>query len=176
MPHWMVSRLQQIKTVTFACEWCGKEHTVAHSEYEGKKFHTCSKECQYAFVSVYLKEKWAQRTPEERKEHGKKTGCGNQHGKGLIDYHKALRPERVERVLVYFNTPTDRDEFPRNIRLMSGTKGATNRYAEAIPMGACTMIAAHHELMKDDPERLTTAFMEEMCGVKCKCKARREEV
>lgn len=174
MSHWTVIQLQQIKTITFNCAWCGKVKTVSMHDYEGRKYHTCSKVCQYALMGVVLKEKWAKATPEQRAAHGKKTGA-NQDGRGLIAYHKALRPARVKRVLEYFNTPTDRDEFPRNVRTREGTKGATNRYNEGIPMGACTIIAAHHELLKDDPERLSTAFLEDMCGVKCKCK-RRESV
>jgi hypothetical protein len=42
-----------------------------------------------------------------------------------------------------------------------------------LPRGTCTLIAAHHEMLKDDPERLTTAFMEEICGVDCKCKVKK---
>jgi len=147
---------------------------VPMHHYQGRKHHTCSKECKHALIGVVLKEKWAKATPEQRAAHGQKTGV-NQNGNSLIEYHKALRPARVKRVLEYFNTPTDRSEFPRNARIREGTKGVTNRYNEGIPMGACTIIAAHHELLKNDPERLSTAFLEDMCGVKCKCKPRREE-
>jgi hypothetical protein len=34
--------------------------------------------------------------------------------------------------------------------------------------GACTIIKKHHETMKDDPERLSTEFIQNLMGRKCK--------
>ncbi len=34
----------------------------------------------------------------------------------------------------------------------------------------CNLIKKHHEEMKDDPEHLTTEFMQKLIGIKCKPK------
>jgi len=56
-------------------------------------------------------------------------------------------------------------EYSRKRRRAAGLpeRGVRGVYTGVV----CTMIKQHHEKMKDDPEHLTTDFMQKMLGRKC---------
>lgn len=161
--------------ITKTCEWCGKTKSLLPSDAHGKVFFTCSPECRGKMMGKIMREKWEALTPEEHKAWSDKIGK-NQNGKGLIDYHKALRPARVSIVVQKMMNPNT-EKGDRN-----GNKGHSEKpnprldADEWMPRGTCTMIAAHHEMLKHDPERLTTEFMQKMCGVDCKCKVNKDKL
>jgi hypothetical protein len=136
-----------------------------------------------------MKKKWASVTPEKREEwvHNMLNSHENS-GQGFIDYYKKSRPERVKKVIELMTKPVEdvrpnqryagrRDKrIRRGIdkeRVLKGNPRLDGK--EWLPRGTCTMIAAHHEMLKHDDQRLTTEFMEEMCGVDCKCKIKKGE-
>ena len=57
------------------------------------------------------------------------------------------------------------NECQRNrLRRINNTKNPRGEYTGAV----CTIIHKHHDDMKDDPEHLTTEFLQELLGRKCK--------
>jgi len=166
------------------CDWCGKTDWVSPQRARrGTRYYTCSKKCKAKMQGKFMKEVWANLTPEARnawEAHLRSAWNADSRthytGQGLIDYHKALRPDRVKKVIEMMSAPTK----AVGTKTRYANKGKANKNPrlqgdEWLPRGTCTMIAAHHEMLKNDPERLTTEFMEEMCGVDCKCKINKEE-
>lgn len=151
--------------VTFTCDYCGKEKTVPKRDFRGKCFHTCSIKCKHGMMGIYMNMKWENLPPKKRDEWLARI---RKNGRGLIAYHKALRPEKVAKVIKYMENirPATRNQIKGHAAGRLGVGG--------IPTGVCTLIAAHHEMLKDDPERLSTEFMEKICGVDCKCKVKRK--
>ena len=166
-------RLNQIE---LTCDWCGKVW-MAEPSRRRPTFTTCSHECRAKAMAVYMKEKWGALTPEERTAWRAKLGKGDHAGQGLIDYHKGLRPDRVKKVIEMMSTPIGKTRAGGRYHVKGKSGKANPRLdgEEWMPKGTCTLIAAHHEMLKDDPERLTTAFMEKMCEVDCKCKIKKKE-
>jgi hypothetical protein len=165
------------KTITFKCDCCGKEKTVPTWRYRGKLYHTCSDECRYKKLKEHMTKVWGELTPEKRKEWASKVGHGKGNGEGLRNYHRTMRPARVAKVIEIMTTPVGEIQpgeryQHRGVHTRYNPRFDKERY---IPMGTCTLIAAHHELLKDDPERLSTEFMQKMCRVECKCKTKAPE-
>jgi hypothetical protein len=126
-------------------------------------------------MGKFMKDKWANLLPSERVAWKEKMCGGGSGADNLIKYHNAKRPENVKKFVEMMSVPPDATiDGSKPVRY--AVKGGSNKHNprfdsdDWLPRGTCTMIAAHHEMMKDDPERLTTAFMEELCGVDCKCK------
>lgn len=142
--------------ITKVCECCGKEKTLYESEYHGKVFFTCSKECQYIMQSRNGKEKWANLSPKKRAEWiNKITSSHACDGQGFIDYWA----EHNEKMLI--NT----------INALKNHKGGISvhdRHNLKISQSPCVLLRAHAIVMKDDPERLTTDFMQHLIGRKCR--------
>lgn len=122
-----------------------------------------------------MREHWASKTPEDREiwisrmKEGRDPDNHN-NANGLIEYHNLMRPERVAKAVEFLKEPPA--GVDRNAR-----KGSNhNRQEAGISNGVCVLLAAHHELLKDDPERLSTEFLEGLIGIKCQCKMRRNEV
>jgi len=79
-------------------------------------------------------------------------------GSGLTEYHNRMRPMRVAGVIEIMSIPPKK--IMPNDRYVCRHKNL--RITHKMPMGVCTQIVAHHEMMKDDPERLTTEFIRKM--------------
>jgi hypothetical protein len=58
-------------------------------------------------------------------------------------------------------------ETPNPVNRTDTKTGGIERNDMKIPRNACTVIKAHHELMKDDSERLSTDFIQSTIGKKC---------
>jgi hypothetical protein len=158
-----------IEKIWITCDWCGKRKYLLPSCARGVQFQSCSVECRSKLTAKFMKEKWKNLTPEERIKWTTKINPENILGQGLIAYHKKLRPARVARVIEVMTAPVPKT-YPHERNANKGESGKGNRIEEAMPRGTCTLIAAHHEMMKNDPERLSTEFMQKMCRVNCKCK------
>lgn len=50
---------------------------------------------------------------------------------------------------------------------MKGTEAAPKVNLAELPKSTCTILKAHNEMLKNDPERLTTGFLQKLIGVKC---------
>lgn len=143
------------------------------SDVHGVVFQACSLKCKCNLMSNVMKEKWANLTPEQYSDWCAKLGKNNKGGRGFINYHKKLRPERVKRVIAAMTSPS-------GIGVRNGCKGKSEKDNQRLhgdewmPRGTCTLIAAHHEMLKDDPERLTTEFIEKLCNIDCKCKVKKD--
>jgi hypothetical protein len=121
-----------------------------------------------------MKEKWANLTPKERGvwKANLKKAAQDRGGNGFIQYYKKLRPAKVKKVIEMMNNPIESTQPGDRYTVKGKSKKANPRLdgGEWMPRGTCTLIAAHHEMLKHDPERLSTEFIEKMCGVDCKCK------
>lgn len=157
----------QSNKVIVTCDLCGKSFSVQRkTALRESNFHACPGECRNTLRSVYAKAAWAALTPEERENRL----IINNSAKGLRDYHKSLRPERVEKVVKFMSEPPKK--MPARYRYT--TTGVNHsRYDAEIPQGVCTILAAHHEMLKDDPERLSTEFMQDIIGTNCQCKTKK---
>lgn len=127
-------------------------------------------------MRVFMKEKWANLTPKERGvwKANLKKAAQDSGGIGFIKYYKKLRPAKVKKVIEMMNNPIESTQ-PGGRYAVKGKSGKINPRFQGkgenwLPRGTCTLIAAHHEMLKHDPERLSTEFIEKMCGVDCKCK------
>ena len=163
--------------IPYTCDWCGKIKMIPPSSANGTVFHACSNKCKYKLLSKTHKDWWKNLTPEQRnliKIHMSENN--HQQGEGLIEWHRALRPARVKKIIEIMSTPpipvTPKERYAHRGR---GHRNPRRDFVEELPRGTCTMIAAHHEMLKNDPERLSTEFMEKMCRVNCKCKRTKEE-
>lgn len=89
---------------------------------------------------------WSKSTEDERKTVVKQRGLINANGyKNLMNYHDSMRPKRVERIL---------SEIALGVRPhLSGT---------------CAILTAHSQLLKDDPDKLTTEFLQNLIQSNCK--------
>jgi hypothetical protein len=157
------------------CDWCGKEKELRITDANnGKVFFTCSRSCRGHMVGLMAKERWANYTPEQRKALVEKMHVGNSYtGEALVEYHRSQRPDRVAKFIMMTSAQTRIPKRKTSQGAYVHSKPATNPRLHAdewLPRGTCTVIAAHHEMLKDDPDRLTTDFMEKMCGVKCRCR------
>ena len=52
-------------------------------------------------------------------------------------------------------------------RYMSNPENALRHYKYNDHKKACKLIQKHHDEMKDDPDRLTTAFIQRIVGTRC---------
>jgi len=161
--------------ITIICDWCGKTKEIYLKNSINTQFKACSASCKRHLMSKFMKDKWANLTQEEY-EHwvdNQSDGHRGQEGKGLTDYHKSLRPAKVSKLIEMMKSPT-KEVGSNKDRYTAKGKGKTKNPRltgdEWMPRGTCTVIAAHHEMLKDDPERLSTAFIQKMCRVDCKCK------
>jgi len=77
---------------------------------------------------------------------------------GLAVYHVRMRPMRVAGVIEIMSIPPDR--IMPNDRYVCRHKNL--RIIHKMPMGVCTQIMAHHEMLKHDPDRLSTEFIQKM--------------
>jgi hypothetical protein len=163
--------------IPYTCDWCGKVKWIHPSNANGVVFHACSDACKHELTRKRHKEWWENLSPERRAEVTSHSGGNN--GKGLSDYHKSLRPERVKQVIDVMGTPpipiTPENRFSRKGRGNRNPRVTDARGHQNLPRGTCTILAAHHEMMKDDPERLSTEFMQKICNVNCKCKVKEAE-
>ncbi len=162
------------------CDWCGKIIDV-HQYRLKQKFVTCSKECKYNMLREYMQDKWDNLTPEQRdvwtSKLGAKDRANDGNSNGLSAYHKSLRPARVKEVVEKMSQPAERTS-PNGRNANKGQSGKYNPRTDPdhwLPRGTCTLIAAHHEMLKDDPERLSTDFMQKICRVNCGCRTKKEE-
>lgn len=161
--------------VEMTCSYCGKVQMVEASRLR-PVFNTCSHKCRAKMMSVFMKDRWESLNPEQRAAWKAKLGGGEHAGKGLSDYHKGLRPERVKKVIEMMSTPIAPTEAGGRWKV-KGKSGKVNPRLDGedwMPKGTCTLIAAHHEMLKHDPERLSTEFLEKICGVNCKCKIKKK--
>ena len=81
----------------------------------------------------------------------------------LSQYYRKLRKKTLPAAIEFYTTPIPEKPSEQHIK---NARQCRAKRAD-IPRGVCTLIQAHHEALKDDPERLTTDFMEEIIGVKC---------
>ena len=158
--------------IPYTCEWCGKTKLIYRSEANGTTFQACSVECRRNLQSVYHKKWWANLTPEERVSVTQHAG----NPKGLIEYHRKRRPLKIKKILELMQTPVEGTK-PHERNLGRGEKynPRLHKQGSSHVFGTCAVISAHHELLKDDPERLSTEFMQKICKVNCKCKKDKEE-
>jgi hypothetical protein len=169
--RWWEEKKPKAPDVTFICDFCGKEKTVRKGDFHGKVFHTCSKSCQYALLGDYLKQKWALLTPGQQKERIDKIQSKNGGSGGntaLVEYHKKKRPERVAKALEIMTTPVPKT--PKSFIERYAIRGKSNkkiRKGNPSAGGVCATIEAHHEMLKNDPERLSTEFIQTIVGKKC---------
>ena len=75
----------------------------------------------------------------------------------LSKYHRGKRSEKL----------------PRYIKVLQD--GRTIKRSSREINGPCIMLMAHHEMLKDDPEHLTTQFLKELTGIKCHCGLRHRD-
>jgi len=94
--------------------------------------------------SAVLKEAWSR--PEVRERHAQKSG-----------YHKMVSLDIVNRVIEIMS-----DDPVKLLGRNTLRRGCdkSQRFVRFMPMGVCTLMRAHREMLKDDPERLSTEFMQ----------------
>lgn len=126
----------------------------------------------YNRPEVRLKQSVAMREvmsrPEIREKHRKamkeywcRPEVKEKHREAMKEYwdKSEIRAKSVARVIEIMSTPFSKTT-PHG-RYSSKGKSGKNR-DKTMPRGVDTLIAAHNEMMKDDPERLSTEFMIEM--------------
>jgi len=119
-------------------------------------------------------------TPEERKEHVRqynKEYCRRPEVKArMAAYAKiyAKRPEVREKMKTYYSRPdvaAKRKKYYARPEIKARWREWYKTYD-----GRCKkVLREHHELMKDDPEHLTTEFLAELVGCNCPVVRRNEE-
>lgn len=146
-----------IKTIKIVkkCDCCGKEKLIYPSEVTGKIFFTCSKECRYVMVGRNNKRIWANLTPEQRKDCILKLNHNPNNGKGFSSYWETHNIKMLNHTVTA-------------IKNHNGMIGVQDRINLKISQSPCVLLKAHAILLKDDPERLTTAFCQTLMGIKCK--------
>ena len=97
-------------------------------------------------MSARLKEAWSR--PEVRERHAQRSG-----------YHGMVSLDKVNRVIEIMSDDPVKSLGRNTLRHECGRN---QRYVRSMPMGVCTLMRAHREMLKDDPERLSTGFMQSM--------------
>ncbi len=115
---------------------------------DNKVCRRCGKEEFYAKELCYscYRRQWLKNNPEKY-EHVKKKNV--QYTKELWKKH----PELKEKSLLKFIESKTHKEL---------------KESESLKKQTCKILREHAEEMKDDPEHLTTEFMQKLIGIKCK--------
>lgn len=108
------------------------------------------------------KEKWANLTPEQRKQWTDNINESHHcDGQGFIDYWA----DHNEKMLAH---------TVNAIQNHKGGISVTERIDMKISQSPCVLLKAHAIIMKDDPERLTTDFLQNLIGRKCRTNVKNE--
>lgn len=142
--------------VTRVCECCGKEKTLYPSEINGKVFFTCSKECKHIMLGRNNKKMWAEMSPQKRAEWIDKINYGHScDGQGFIDYWAVHNEKMLEHTVNAIKNHTGGIQVKERINMK-------------LSQSPCVLLKAHAIIMKDDPERLQTSFIQELIGIRCR--------
>ncbi len=143
------------KRVVKVCDCCGKEKEVYEKDINGILFFTCSDKCKIIMLGRHNKKLWENLTPEERERRiCKLNSAPKNNGKGLTEFWKVHNEKMLD----------------HTVKIMKEHKGIVSVKERAdlkLSQSPRVLLKAHAEVMKNDPERLTTEFCKNLMGIKC---------
>jgi hypothetical protein len=141
--------------IEMVCDNCGKHMFVTKSRTYGKKFFSCSITCRDILTRKCLKEHWDSMTPEQREERVRKiTQTDDGHEKGF----KAYWTKHNEKMVLLVATQLMHPKVIMTTRERKKANLSTN---------TCVMLKAHARVMREDPERLTSEFCQQIINKDC---------
>jgi hypothetical protein len=155
-PYHQGVSMESAPRIVKTCEVCGKEKVINPSRITGKTFFTCSKTCQYIMTGKLNKERWNNLTEEQREKQINRFSIYHKNKRIGFDKYWSAHNEKM---------------LEHTVSVMKDHKGMVKDHERAglnISKNPCILLKAHAILLKDDPERLTSDFCQNLMGRKCK--------
>jgi hypothetical protein len=126
--------------ITF-CDWCGKmiQRSGSYTKEKKKKYIACKPECQKKLSQVFQSKEWLDLSEKEKNlfKYGVRTWYEKQEEASMLKakkYFKVAKPSQMAKAKRH------------------------------VPKKSSTILKAHDEAMKDDPERLSSTFITNILG------------